>query len=63
MLITVFDTWHQGHQEPGLNQDPSDSECSALTHFSMSLVHKYANLKDYYNRDLKEQVTTFQVIY
>ena len=48
--------WPQGHQEPsnkggsqdtakhlvgfGWNQDSSDSECSALTHFSKSLAHK-----------------------
>ena len=25
----------------GLNQDPSDSACSPLTLFSMSLAHKY----------------------
>ena len=25
----------------GLNQDPSDSECSALTQFSMNLINKY----------------------
>ena len=42
----------------GLNQNPSSSECSALTHFSMSLAHKYANLKHSYNYDIKEQVTT-----
>ena len=36
-----------GSQDPAkhlvgfvLNQDPSDSECSALTHFSDSLAHK-----------------------
>ena len=42
----------------GLNQDPSDSECNALTYFSMSLAHKYVNLKQPYNQDIKEQVTT-----
>ena len=43
---------------PGLNQDRSDSECSALTYFSMSLAHKYVNIKEPYNQDIKEQVTT-----
>ena len=37
-------------------QDYSNSECSAITYFSMSLAHKYVNLK--YNQDIKEQVTT-----
>ena len=38
----------------GLNQDPSHSERSALTHFSMSLVRKYVNLKQPYIQDSKE---------
>ena len=42
----------------GLSQDPFDSECSALIHFFMSLVHKYVYLKEPYNQDIKEQVTT-----
>ena len=41
----------------GLSQDPSDSKCSALTHFSMSPAHKYVNLKKAYNQNIKEQVT------
>ena len=32
-----------------MSQDPSDSESSALTHFSMSLGRKYVNLKEPYN--------------
>ena len=40
---------------PGLRQDPSDSECSTLTHFSMCLAHKYVNLKE--PQDIKEQAT------
>ena len=42
----------------GWSQDPSNSKCSVLTHFSMSLAHKYVNLKEPYNQDIKEQVTT-----
>ena len=42
----------------GLSQDPPDSECSTLTHFSMSLARNYVNLKKPYNQDIKEQVTT-----
>ena len=38
----------------GLSQDPSHSKCSALSHFSMSLVRKYVNLKKPYNEDVKE---------
>ena len=38
----------------GLYQDSSDSECSAITHFSMSLAHKYVNLKEAYNLDINE---------
>ena len=38
----------------GLSQDPSHSEFSVLTHFSMSLVRKYVNLKETYNQDIKE---------
>ena len=41
-----------------MSQDPPDSECSALTHLSMSLAHKHVNLKEPYNPDNKEQVTT-----
>ena len=41
-----------------MSQDPSDSECSALTHFSVILAHKYVNLKESYNEDIKEQVIT-----
>ena len=46
----------------GLNQDPSDSECNALTYFSMSLAHKYVNLKEPYNQDIKEPVTAKNVL-
>ena len=42
----------------GLSQDYSNSECSAITYFSMSLAHKYVNLREPYNQDIKEQVTT-----
>ena len=42
----------------GLSQDPFDSECSASTYFSMSLAHKYVNLKEPYNQDIKKHVTT-----
>ena len=38
----------------GLNQDPSNSECSALTHFSTSLARKCINLKEPCNQDIKE---------
>ena len=41
-----------------LNIDPSDSKCYILTDFSISLTHKYVNLKEPYNQDIKEQVTT-----
>ena len=37
-----------------LSQDPSNSECSALTHFSKSLARKYINLREPYNQDIKE---------
>ena len=42
----------------GLRQDPSDSEYSALTQFSMSLSYKYINLKEPYNQDIKGHVIT-----
>ena len=41
---------------PGLSQGPSNSECSALAHSSMSLAHKYVNLKE--PKDIKEQDNT-----
>ena len=41
-----------------LIEDPSYSECSTLPQFSMSLAHKYVNLKEPYNQDIKEQATT-----
>ena len=44
----------------GLNQDPSDSQYSALTQFSMSLAHKYINLKESYNQDTKEPPKVFK---
>ena len=37
-----------------LSQDPFNSECSALTHFSMSLARIYVSLKEPYNQDIKE---------
>ena len=65
MLITAFDAyltprspraWYQvwaPKTQPGtywdLNQDPSDSERSALTHLSMTLAHKYVNLRTGYH--------------
>ena len=42
----------------GLSQGPSNSECSALSYFYMSLAHKHINLKEPYNQDIKEQATT-----
>ena len=59
MLITVFDPLFDPKVTGslGLSQYPSSSECSALTHFSISLVHKYVNLKEPYNQGIKEQVT------
>ena len=50
--------WPRVTRSLGLSQDPSNSECSALIHFSMSLAHKYVNLKVPYNHDIEEQVTT-----
>ena len=41
-----------------MSEDPVDSECNALTDFSMSLARKYVNLKEPCNKDIKEQVTT-----
>ena len=41
-----------------LIEDPSNSECSALNQFAMSLAYKYVNLKEPYNQDIKEQGTT-----
>ena len=60
MLITVFDTYltPKVTRSLSLSKDPSYSEYSTLTYFSMSLAHKYVNLKEPYNQDIKEQVTT-----
>ena len=60
MLITVFETYSTPKvtRSLGLSQDLFDSECSAFTYFSMSLARKYVNLKEPYNQDIKEQVTT-----
>ena len=60
ILITVLDTYIDPKvtRSLGLSKDPSDSECSTLTHFSMSLAHKYGNLKEPFNQDINEQVTT-----
>ena len=56
MLITVLDT-HMTTRSPGSDsEDPSDSECSTLTRFSMNLVYKSENLKE--PQDIKEQVNT-----
>ena len=41
-----------------MSQDPSDSKYITLTHFSISLAQKYVNLKEPYNQDIKESVTT-----
>ena len=56
ILITVGDTYLTSKliRTLGLSQDLSGSECSALTHFSMSLAWKYVNLKEPYNEDIKE---------
>ena len=40
---------------------PFDSGCSALTHFSKSLAHKQANLKEPQNQNINEQVTTKKI--
>ena len=62
-LITTFDTYltprSQGASKKAwsLNQDHSDSECSALTHFSKGLTY-YATLKESYNQDINGQVVT-----
>ena len=47
-LITVFDTYlaPKVTGNLSLSQGSSDSECSALTHFSMSLARGYVNLKE-----------------
>ena len=45
-----------------MSQDPSDSECSALTRFFMSLAHKYINLEEPCNQDIKEHVTTKNIL-
>ena len=37
---------------------PSDSECNDLTSFSMSLAHKYVKIKEPYNQDIIERITT-----
>ena len=42
----------------GLSQEHSDSECGALTHFSVSLAHGNINIKEPYNQDIREQITT-----
>ena len=60
----------------GLIQKASNSKCSVLTYFSMSLAHKYINLKDPYLQDPRDSVQkvffkfnplfvelTFQIIY
>ena len=64
ILITVFDTYLASKvtKSLGLSQDPSSSECSALTHFSMSLARKYVYLKEPYNKDIKGQVTTIVLL-
>ena len=57
-MVSRLDPKVQSSTYWSLNIDPSDSECSILPHFSMSLTHKYVNLKEPYNQDIKEQVTT-----
>ena len=37
-----------------LSQDPANSECSSLTHFSVRLARIYVSLKEPYNQDIKE---------
>ena len=57
MLITAWYSFGLKVTESlGLSQDPSDYECGALSHFPMSLAHKYVNLKE--PQDIKEHVTT-----
>ena len=55
MLITVYDPKVTGSL--GLSQDPSNSACSALTHFYFSLAHENVNPKEPYNQNIKEMVT------
>ena len=58
MLITVFDNYLTQRPPGAWVRTNSDSECSGLTQFSMSLAHKYVNLKDPYNQVIKIQVAT-----
>ena len=58
ILITVFGTYLTQRSPGAWVRANSDSECSGLAHFSMSLVHKYLNPKDPYNQFIKELVTT-----
>ena len=64
ILITVFDTYltPKVTGSLGLSQDLSDSECTVLTHFSMSVAREYVNLKKPYNQDIKVYVTTITFI-
>ena len=62
ILITVSDTYLTQRSPGAWVRANSDSECSGLAHFSMSLVHKYLNPKDPYNQFIKEQVTTKQFL-
>ena len=55
MLITVFDP--KVTRSLGLSKDPSNSACSALTHFYFSLAHEHVNLEELYNQNIKEMVT------
>ena len=57
MLITMFDTCLTISGSLGLSQDPFNSECSPLTHFTISLAQKYLSIKEPYNQGIKEQVT------
>ena len=59
---TNFEPLFKGSVTNPMLTNPSVSECSALTHFSMSLDHKYVNLKEPYNQDIKEQVTTINFL-
>ena len=56
ILIIEFDTYltPKVTRILGLSQGTSDSEYSALTHFSMRLARQYANLKEPYSQEIKE---------
>ena len=59
MLITVFDTYLTP-MSPGASVWGNTLQIlnsSTLTYISMSRAHKYLNLKEHHNQDIKEQIT------